>query len=286
MKFPNQNSKTIFSVIIPTYNRANFVGDAIESVIAQNLEHVEIIVIDDGSTDNTKEIIETFGTRIIYEYQPNQGISAARNKGVSLSSGKYISFLDSDDVFLPGKMKRELECFNKFPDADLIVSDAELFEEGRSIQDTYMKKRGFIFHKISPYFFDCNTTLWIKGSMFPMCSITLQRRVLNKIDTELFDTSFKISEDWDLEIRMIRHCKILVDPRVTCHVRRFTDEARIKRKLGLAHFHASVFGLILRKSILDKALLIDNWPHNITSLIKQSLDELHSTLLNNSAGKV
>lgn len=91
-----------FSIIIPTYNRANMIGKAIDSILAQTYTNWELIIVDDGSTDNTKDVVQAYNdNRINYFYQENKGRSAARNYGIDMSEGDYISFLDDDDCYLP-----------------------------------------------------------------------------------------------------------------------------------------------------------------------------------------
>ena len=109
------------SVIIPTYNRAHLVSRAIKSVLNQNFQDFEIIVVDDGSTDNTEEVIKSFkDKRIRYIWHEiNKGGNAARNTGLKNSRGEYIAFLDSDDEWLPEKLERQLEIFEKSQDEKL-----------------------------------------------------------------------------------------------------------------------------------------------------------------------
>jgi glycosyltransferase involved in cell wall biosynthesis len=95
------------SVIIPTYNRAVFLVDTLNSVFSQTVGVREVIVVDDGSTDNTKEIVGSYGNKVRYVYQENKGVSAARNHGISLATSKYIAFLDSDDQWLPEKIEQQ-----------------------------------------------------------------------------------------------------------------------------------------------------------------------------------
>ena len=106
--------KPLVSVIIPTYNRANLICRAIESVINQTYKNLEIIVVDDGSTDNTKARIQPYIENIRYYYQENRGASAAQNKGIELATGDWISILASDDIWLPEKIELQLEALNIF----------------------------------------------------------------------------------------------------------------------------------------------------------------------------
>lgn len=101
------------SVIIPAYNRANYVTKAIDSVLAQTYTDYEIIVVDDGSTDNTKDVLQPYMDRINYIYQENRGVSAARNTGIQVASGNWMAFLDSDDIWLPEKLSIQMEYINR-----------------------------------------------------------------------------------------------------------------------------------------------------------------------------
>lgn len=101
------------SVIIPTYNRAEYITQAIDSVLAQTYTDYEIIVVDDGSTDNTQEVLEPYMDKITYIYQENTGVSAARNTGICAALGQWIAFLDSDDVWQPEKLTFQMRCVER-----------------------------------------------------------------------------------------------------------------------------------------------------------------------------
>ncbi|MFP4226925.1 MAG: glycosyltransferase family 2 protein, partial [Desulfobacterales bacterium] len=98
----------LVSVIIPTLNRAWAVGKAIDSVLFQDYPNFELILVDDGSRDQTRSLLSAYQSRIIYIHQPNQGVSAARNRGIAAASGDLIAFLDSDDYWLPGKLSEQV----------------------------------------------------------------------------------------------------------------------------------------------------------------------------------
>jgi glycosyltransferase involved in cell wall biosynthesis len=110
------------SVVIPVYNNASFIGDAIESVLCQTLRPIEIIVVNDGSTDNTSDILEKCSKRIICIQQENRGPASARNNGIRNSKGDFIAFLDSDDMWMPNKLGRQMELFRDIPSAALVYS--------------------------------------------------------------------------------------------------------------------------------------------------------------------
>ena len=109
MKVKSKNP--LVSVILPTYNRKWILKEAIDSVLAQDYEDFELIVVDDGSTDNTCEILDTYGQDIIVLRQANKGVSAARNRGIAEAGGQLVAFLDSDDLWLPRKLSRQVDFF-------------------------------------------------------------------------------------------------------------------------------------------------------------------------------
>ena len=112
-----------FSVVIPSYNRALMTVEAVNSVLEQTFSDYEIIVVDDGSTDNTEEVLSGFGDRIKYHKQVNAGVAFARNKGISLSSGQYICYLDSDDIWHPDKLEIFKRAIDFNPNIAFLFSD-------------------------------------------------------------------------------------------------------------------------------------------------------------------
>jgi len=108
-------SAPLVSAIIPTYNRANLVGEAIESVLGQTYPHVEVIVVDDGSTDDTVVRLAQFGNRIRVVAQDNAGPAAARNRGIAMCNGQFVAFLDSDDLWVRTKLDRQVALLQRLP---------------------------------------------------------------------------------------------------------------------------------------------------------------------------
>ena len=111
------------SVIIPAYNAARYLPEAIDSVLTQTYQDCEIILVDDGSTDDTAEVVSRYGTRVTYVQQSNQGVGAARNTGIDLARGDYLVFQDADDVLLPGKLEVQASFLDQHPDVDAVFSD-------------------------------------------------------------------------------------------------------------------------------------------------------------------
>jgi glycosyltransferase involved in cell wall biosynthesis len=115
------NDRATISVIIPVYNGATFLGDAIQSVLSQNYEPLEIIVVNDGSTDDTAGVATSFGSTVRYHHQENAGAAAARNQGLSMATGDFIAFLDADDLYVPGKLAGQMRRFEKTPDCEIVI---------------------------------------------------------------------------------------------------------------------------------------------------------------------
>ncbi|WP_297525842.1 glycosyltransferase family A protein [Sulfurovum sp.] len=115
------------SIIIPTFNREKYLAEAIESIINQNDYPIEIIVIDDGSTDNTKAIMQQYTPLVQYFYQKNMGQAAARNRGIDIARGEYLAFLDSDDLWTPKKLKLQMDYMIHNPDVKMVFGHVKQF---------------------------------------------------------------------------------------------------------------------------------------------------------------
>lgn len=116
-----EDSTPSISVIIPTYNAARFIGDAVNSVLEQTVKPMEVIVVDDGSTDNTESIVKEMDGNIRYFYQENSGSSIARNTGLEYASGELLSFLDADDIWVKDKLEIQLKLLRNNPEYDVVI---------------------------------------------------------------------------------------------------------------------------------------------------------------------
>lgn len=184
------------SVIIPTYNRSDYVFDAIQSVVYQKYEPIEILVIDDGSTDDTKEKLAPFIEKgaIRYIYQENQGRSEARNQGISLATGDYLAFLDSDDLFEPDKLAKQVEFFTQHPEVGLVHGGYVKFDalnNDLGYRDPSWFS-GWIYPKM----------LLVWYTLLATPTVMVPKRVLEEIGG--FDKSLFIAEDLDLWRRIAR----------------------------------------------------------------------------------
>jgi len=185
------------SVIIPAYNQAHYLADSIRSVLDQTEQDFELIVVDDGSTDNTAEVALGFqDDRLRYIHQKNQGLSAARNTGINHAGSPYLTFLDSDDLFLPEKLTILLHELENNPSLGLVAGQAiPIDEKGRRI--------GKIFTKPLPE----DTSRLLLGNPLHVGSVMIGK--LWQERAGLFDESLRSYEDWDMWLRLARMgCKM------------------------------------------------------------------------------
>jgi glycosyltransferase involved in cell wall biosynthesis len=189
--------KTI-SVIIPAFNYARYLREAIDSVFAQTYPALEVIVVDDGSTDDTPAVLAAYGDRIRAIRQQNHGVSAARNTGINAARGEYIAFLDADDVWRPAKLEAQMARFDADPHLGLVYCGAESFNaEGQTIPVWRNGVQGRV--AINMLRFDRDVT----GAP---SNVVTPRRVAEEIGG--FDTRMKVSEDWDFFYRVATRYEI------------------------------------------------------------------------------
>jgi glycosyltransferase involved in cell wall biosynthesis len=193
------------SVIIPTYNHSKFIAAAIRSVLGQSVPVDEIIVVDDGSTDETRNVLEPYYDRISYIYQPNRGPAAARNRGMEEARGDFIAFLDSDDIWIRDKTKIQMEMFSRFPDLDIIFGDMANFSQDNHNSLPEIKNREihdyFIAHSSNiERMFDCLIT----ENMVPTPTVILKKACIVRVG--FFDENLKIAEDFDYWLRATKCC--------------------------------------------------------------------------------
>lgn len=137
------------SVVIPTYNRGHIVGAAIESVLAQTYPQIEIVIADDGSSDDTRAVAEGYGSRVAYLRQRNAGVSAARNFGMRHARGEFIAFLDSDDAWQPWKIEAQIAALRRHPEAGVVWTDmAAVDDTGRVIDERHLRVMYAAFGKV------------------------------------------------------------------------------------------------------------------------------------------
>ena len=179
------------SVIIPTYNQARFIPATISSVLEQTYKDFEIIVIDDGSTDDTQKELERFGSKIKVILQPNSERAVSRNNGVKNSTGAYIAFLDSDDLWSPDKLEKQVEVLDNLKDIVLVYGQSyRINDKGEQIKSAKRQMHGFsgnVFEKLLMRNFIVSATPMIKREDFDK--------------TAGFQTKYIPYEDWEFWLR-------------------------------------------------------------------------------------
>jgi len=187
----------MLSIIIPTYNRAIFLKEAIQSVLSQDyfatgsrLNSFELLIIDDGSTDNTGKIVKSFGNKVKYYFQEKKGVSAARNMGLNLSEGQYVAFLDSDDLWKKDKVSIQMNFMKTFSKAMVCYTEEVWIRRGVFVnpKEKHKKYSGWIFDKVLPL------------CLLSLSSAFFRREVFNKVGN--FDERLPACEDYDFGIRL------------------------------------------------------------------------------------
>lgn len=178
------------SVIIPTYNRADFVREAITSVLGQDYPDLETLVVDDGSRDGTAAVVSGFGPAVQYVWQENRGVSAARNRGVAASTGDLIAFLDSDDLWLPHKVFVQVAYFEAHAAAQACHTDEVWIRRGVRVNErrVHRKQDGWQFLASLP------------RCLISPSAIMMRRTLWNRLGG--FDESLPACEDYDLWLRL------------------------------------------------------------------------------------
>ena len=178
------------SVIIPTFNRKKTLGRAIQSVSNQSLLPFEVLIIDDGSNDGTKEWVKENFYNIKYIHQNNKGVSSARNKGIEYACGDWVAFLDSDDEWLPSKLYEQVKAIDSNPKIKLFHTNEIWIRNGVRVNQMKKHKKfgGYIFEK-------CLDICRISPS-----SVLIKKEIFDDIGT--FDESLRVCEDYDLWLRI------------------------------------------------------------------------------------
>jgi len=199
-KSRDKNSFPLVSAVIPTFNRGWIMAEAVQSVLDQTYEPLEIIVVDDGSTDNTRAVLEPFMDKITLLKQDNKGVSAARNLGIQHARGEFIAFLDSDDLWLPDKTGCQIDFFKANPNAIICQTEEIWVRKGRRVnpKKKHKKRSGMIFE---PSLHLC---------LVSPSAVMMRRRFFDIIG--LFDEMLVACEDYDLWLRTsLTHPVFLID---------------------------------------------------------------------------
>jgi hypothetical protein len=219
----------LISVIIPTYNSGRFIAQAVQCVLDQTYRQFEIIVIDDGSTDTTKDVLREFNGHIRYCYQENRGPSAARNAGIAVAKGDYICFLDADDIWTPNKLEVQLAFMAQNDDIGLVFSDEEEVSQATGLHRSILAKTMFRSDIVSQLpIHDAFEKLLIEN-FIPTSMVMARKKCFGKAG--LFDESLRVVEDRDMWLRIAAYFNIACVPVILGKKR--AHESNISRDAGL-----------------------------------------------------
>jgi glycosyltransferase involved in cell wall biosynthesis len=249
------------SVIIPTYNGSRYLLGAVKSVLDQNYPDMEIIVVDDGSTEDICSVLDPFLDRIIYLRQDNAGVGAARNMGIRKAKGKYVAFLDDDDLWLPGNIKSLVQLLDNDHQCALAYSYPTLIDEnGEEISNERPSRMpsGDVYLEL------------LRKNRINTASVTMLRRSILE-EVGYFNTDI-ISEDWDLWLRIARKYRVLFcDKMIVCY--RIRSNSLSKKYDRMLDGHVSV----VKSALAHQGNIIgQNCKKRIRQAAKWNLNEAYS----------
>ncbi len=252
------------SVVIPTYNRYEVLKRAIKSVLSQSYQAKEIIIIDDGSNDETSKIIELF-PKIKYFYQNNAGVSSARNLGIKKANYEWIAFLDSDDEWHEDKLQEHLKLHLQQPNLQISYTDERWIRDAKEVKvpKKYAKVAGNIFE-------DCLSHCIIA----PSATLT-HRSLLDKVG--LFDESLEVCEDYDLWLRVVIDNEIgLIDKKLITKYGGDKDQLSMKF-WGMDRFRVRALEKLLKLHSHESRTIKDMLIQKYTLLLKgaKKHDKIH-----------
>jgi glycosyltransferase involved in cell wall biosynthesis len=226
------------SVIITTYNRAAMVMEAVASALAQEMTDSELIVVDDGSTDETEERLSVFGTRLKYYRQENTGVSAARNRGLELSRAPLVAFLDSDDLWLPAKLRLQHDYMREHPEVHICQTEEVWWRDGRQVNPKkhHQKPSGDIFRRS------------LNLCLVSPSAVMIRRKLFEEVG--YFDEGLPAAEDYDLWLRVsVDHeVSLLPDPLV---IKRGGHSDQLSARSGIDRYRIKALKKLMQSDRLS-----------------------------------
>ncbi|MDX9964216.1 glycosyltransferase family A protein [Desulfobacter postgatei] len=210
----------LVSVIIPAYNAAEYINEAVESVLSQTYGNLEIIVIDDGSTDNTAACVSSaFESSIIILRQCNNGPSSARNRGIEVATGKYIAFLDADDIWFPDKISEQVNLMEAYPDVGMVFGNSTTLKDGIAAEKSHFELQGLDCEYFGDpvYYQNAFKKLFYKNIIMTQ-TVMVRKSTLER--TNGFDTGFRFAEDLLLWLDIAKISKVAYQFHVVAFRRR------------------------------------------------------------------
>lgn len=242
----------LISVVIPTFNRASLLRDALFSVYQQSHRPIELIIVDDGSTDNTEAVVSDFKNEhvdsnfsLIYEYQTNAGGNVARNKGISLATAEYVAFLDSDDLWMSSKLEKQLTQIKGFDNIGAVYCGlVELNMETPGAIDVINRKfpQGNIHNQ-----------LLVRDITAPTSTFLIRKSVFNKVG--FFNVFLQARQDWEMWIRVSNDFLILAVPENLVFYRKHNGERTISNPTKELNANKSIFNTYVKGQFLKNPIL-------------------------------
>jgi glycosyltransferase involved in cell wall biosynthesis len=247
----------LVSVVIPVYNGSRFLREAIDSTLGQTYSPVQVIVVDDGSVDDSAQIIRSYGSRVDYVGQQNAGVARARNKGVSAARGDFIAFLDQDDWWRPDKISRQMEFFIQDPDVGLVHSEAAHYDNPSSaFVERFNPNRSDLLTG------HCYERLLLGNAIFNS-SVMIRRSVLDTVG--VFDTQIQGNtiQDYDLWLRIARRSSLVYIP----------------EQLTIYRLHPDQGMWMARDSLVEELRLLDRILDNTDAPLTREMRDRMAKLL-------
>ncbi len=235
--FGNEGAMFFVSVIIPTHNRWPMVGEAIESVIKQSYKDFEVIVVDDGSDDESLKGMEKFGSSLSVLVQSRRGVAAARNFGVRHSRGAYLSFLDSDDLWQRHKLERQVAFMKANPEVQICQTEEVWIRNGVKVnpKKRHQKPSGDIFRAS------------LELCLVSPSSVMMKRELYERMDG--FDESFEVCEDYDLWLRIAVDTPVSLIPEPLVVKRGGHNDQLSQSTWGLDRFRVQSIEKLIRSGL-------------------------------------
>lgn len=249
------------NVIVPTYNNAKYLREAIDSILNQSAAHYDILVVDDGSTDETRDIVSSYGNQVRYLYQENQGLAVARNTGIANTKGKYFTFLDGDDLWEPDNLEIKLDIMEQDDSIGAAFSDFTLFndtviiaESGIQVQYPIFFRRGHslesIFSKQQTFHMKNGNELRLfRGNIFNSllfgnfinaCSILVRRESQEQVG--FFRPELRTQQDYEYWLRFSQENDFCFVDRALVHYRRHSTQLTAHK--NMARIIGTVIGIL------------------------------------------
>ncbi len=259
----NKDEQPLVSVIVPTHNRADLVGRAVNSILAQTYQNFEVIVVDDCSTDNTGATMAGFNdSRVRYmRNEEGKGGGGTRNIGIEASKAEYVAFLDDDDEWLPEKLEKQMQVFLKGDEQlGVVTCSRAKFRNGKKFHESCPECRGNVYEYL------VNT--W---RSFGTSTVVIKRTFLDK--SGMFDASLPAQQELDLFIRLARVCQFDFVNEVLIHI----------------HFYPDSIGGNIHNSVEGKTVMLDriesNMTRNALSQHRLELGQFHAYAGNSASAK-